>query len=56
MRYKGDEITINKSSNLNCPACKDSRLHSKEEFKLYHPLAGTGYSREHGSPIKKNDK
>lgn len=53
MRYKGDEITINLSTNPDCPACKNKRLHKSKEWKKYHPLAGTGHSREHGTPIKK---
>jgi hypothetical protein len=44
---------VNRSSNPDCPACQEKRLHIPEEWKLYHPLAGTGHSREHGSPIKK---
>lgn len=47
------EATIHSSSNPDCPACQEKRMHKEEEWKKYHPLAGTGHSREHGSPIKK---
>ena len=28
--------------NPECPACIDRRIHNKEEYHRYHPLAGSG--------------
>lgn len=41
------ELTL-RTPNPNCPACQKSRLHSDEERKTFHPLAGHGYTRETG--------
>jgi hypothetical protein len=27
---------------LGCPACSETRFHSDDEWKKYHPKAGTG--------------
>lgn len=53
--------TIDASFNKSCPACKERRRHSLGEFVSFHPRAGEGVSREHGSPSgkveeKENDK
>lgn len=32
-----------------CPACEYRRRHTAEEWAAYHPQAGTGRSREHGT-------
>ena len=62
---KNIDKTINRTANTNCPACKDIRQHKVEEWKLYHPIfndffnerymrvAGTGFSKEHGTPKPK---
>lgn len=56
MRVKSDEASIQLSSNPDCPACQEKRLHVPSEWdKYHHPLAGTGHSREHGAPLKKDD-
>jgi hypothetical protein len=31
---------IHQTPNQGCPACRDFRLHSPEEWRAYHPLAG----------------
>lgn len=31
-----------------CPACDSNRLHTEQEWKEHHPLAGHGYTREQG--------
>jgi hypothetical protein len=41
------ELTL-RTPNPNCPACQKSRLHSDEEWKTFHPLAGHGYTRDGG--------
>ena len=37
---------ILRTPNLDCPACCLYRVHTKEEMKKFHPLAGTGKSTE----------
>jgi hypothetical protein len=54
MRVKGDEATVLKTSNPDCPACNDMRQHNPDEWEKYHPLAGTGFSAEHGTPKPKD--
>jgi hypothetical protein len=34
-----------RTPNLECPACQAKRIHVEEEWKKYHPLAGTGTVR-----------
>lgn len=33
---------MNKDSNKDCPSCLTNSRHTPEDWKLYHPLAGTG--------------
>ena len=54
MSNSQEDKTIFKTPNSDCPACQKKILHNEHEWKTYHPLAGTGHSREHGSPLKKN--
>ncbi len=44
------EGTIAGTFNPNCPSCKAYKVHVEDDWKMYHPEAGNGYSREHGSP------
>ena len=37
-----------------CPACQTMLPHTQEEFKLYHPEAGTGIQAD-TAPIKKKE-
>lgn len=53
MRYPGDEITIDRTYNPKCPSCIDKIIHTVRNWKEYHPHAGEGYSKEHGSPRPK---
>jgi hypothetical protein len=32
----------------DCPACIEKRVHTAEEWRDYHPLAGHGYSEGQG--------
>lgn len=47
-----DQLTLARTPADDCPACEAKRRHSAEEKAQYHPLAGTGGSREHGAPMK----
>jgi hypothetical protein len=40
----GSPILPQKSEQ--CPACKDRRVHTDEEWEQYHPEAGRGYSAD----------
>lgn len=31
--------------NINCPACLEKRMHQTDEWKRFHPAAGTGTRR-----------
>jgi len=31
-------------ANPNCPACQQKRMHKPEEWKLYHPMMGEGFT------------
>jgi hypothetical protein len=39
-RYEGADVL--RTPNRECPACRDDRFHVDEEWKRYHPKAGTG--------------
>ena len=41
----GDEL---RTPAPGCPACEAHRVHSPEEWREFHPLAGHGYTRESG--------
>lgn len=43
--FDGD---ILRTPNVNCPACKNKRMHNKVEWAKYHPFAGHGYNKEQG--------
>jgi hypothetical protein len=46
MRYKGDEKTINLTSNPDCPNCKKKTIHTVRNWKKYHPNSRTGISND----------
>jgi hypothetical protein len=37
-----DDQDILRTPNPGCPACKLGRYHNPEEWKKFHPKAGTG--------------
>jgi hypothetical protein len=39
---------VHRTPNPECPGCIAMRLHTPEEFKQFHPLAGHGFSIETG--------
>ncbi len=32
----------------DCPACKNKRIHTQEEWEKYHPYKSHGYAKEQG--------
>jgi hypothetical protein len=43
-------VGILRTPAAGCPACEQMRLHDVSEWARFHPSAGHGMSREHGSP------
>ncbi len=43
-----EALTVHRTPNPICPGCAKSRLHTKEETALFHPLSGNGYAKEIG--------
>ena len=41
-----DDSAEHTSLNPDCPACTAKRMHQREEWTAYHPLAGTGKSKD----------
>lgn len=39
-------VPILKTPNPDCLACQKKRMHTIDEFAIYHPLAGTGISHD----------
>ncbi len=52
MKAQEDKI---KTPNKNCSACQNNRIHNSDEWKKYHPDAGTGVDNRNNS-IKKNNE
>lgn len=44
----GNEV---RTPAFGCPACNTKRQHTEREWKLFHPLAGTGTQTD-TAPIK----
>ena len=42
MQTKPAKETVARTPNSDCPACKEKRVHTDLEWKLFHLLAGTG--------------
>lgn len=38
-----------------CPACKEKRVHTQEEWAMYHPGSGSGHDLRHLQPVKKKE-
>lgn len=34
--------------DVACPACKDKRLHNAQDWRMFHPWKGHGYTKEQG--------
>lgn len=39
---------ILRTPHPDCPACRHFRLHSDDEQRAFHPMAGHGYAKEVG--------
>ena len=46
-RKKKPDGTVAGTFNSNCPSCKAYRVHTKEDWKEYHPLAGQAHAVHH---------
>ena len=43
-----NDLDILRTPNVNCPACKEHRLHTEAEWEAYHPDRGHGFTKECG--------
>lgn len=43
MQTKQAEELVMRTPNRLCPACQKGKIHTKVEWRKYHPLAGTGF-------------
>lgn len=43
--------TITRTPAPGCPSCEANRLHTAEDWKQFHPDAGTGTHKEHGTAL-----
>jgi hypothetical protein len=43
-----NDLTINRTPNPDCPACRSKAVHNPAEWMLHHPLAGHGRNKELG--------
>ncbi len=47
-RMNSSDLTVNRTPNPDCPACKAFSRHTPEEYRQFHPLGGHGFARESG--------
>lgn len=48
-----DDKLIARTPHPDCPACKAKRLHQADEWKTYHPDAGTGVDLRNNRTVAK---
>jgi hypothetical protein len=39
-----DLITVWRTPNMVCPACRERQLHTAEERRIHHPFSGHGFN------------